>query len=291
MPSLPDVMTRDAAALAASAAAARPAPDDPAHEVGREPVHEPTRAALVEFLTRMGDNTLVLGHRLSEWCGHGPALEEDIGVANIALDLIGQTQFWLGLAGEVEGRGRKADDLAFLRDVWEFRNVLLVELPNGDYGHTLMRQFLFDAWHVEALRALAASTEARVAGIAAKAVKEAHYHLEKSADLVVRLGDGTEESRRRMQAALDVLWPYAGELFLSDAVDAVLAEAGIAPDPASLRAAWDATVRPILAEATLRVPDGTFAHKGGRRGIHTEHLGRMLAEMQFLQRAYPGATW
>ncbi|WP_407527849.1 1,2-phenylacetyl-CoA epoxidase subunit PaaC [Methylobacterium oryzisoli] len=282
MPSLPDVMTPDAAALAAAAAEAHPASDPP---------HEPARAALFEFLVRMGDNTLVLGHRLSEWCGHGPVLEEDIGVANVALDLIGQTQFWLGLASEIEGRGRSADDLAFLRDVWDFRNVLLVELPNGDFGHTIMRQFLFDAWHVAMLRALTASSDGRVAEIAAKAVKEAHYHLEKTADLVVRLGDGTEESHRRMQGALDRLWAYAGEMFEADATDAALAEAGIAPDPASLRPAWDATVRSILAEATLTVPDGSFAHKGGRRGIHTEHLGRMLAEMQFLQRAYPGATW
>ncbi len=287
MSSLPDVMTKDAAALAAAAAAgAHPAP-----EAARDAPLAPARAALFEFLTRRGDNTLVLGHRLSEWCGHGPVLEEDIGVANIALDLIGQTQFWLGLAGEVEGRGRTADDLAFLRDVWDFRNVLMVELPNGDFGQTVMRQFLFDAWHVAMLRALTASSEPRVAEIAAKAIKEAHYHLEKSADLVVRLGDGTEESHRRMQAALDILWPYAGELFLSDAADATLAEAGIAPDPASLRAAFDAAVLPVLAEATLAVPPGSFAQKGGRRGVHTEHLGRMLAEMQFLQRAYPGATW
>lgn len=286
MPSLPDVMTPDAAALAAAAAASHPA-----HDASQDAALTPARAALVEFLTRMGDTTLVLGHRLSEWCGHGPVLEEDIGVANIALDLIGQTQFWLGLAGEIEGKGRSADDLAFLRDVWEFRNVLLVELPNGDFGQTIMRQFLFDAWHVAMLRALAASSEPRVAEIAVKAIKEAHYHLEKSADLVVRLGDGTAESHRRMQAALDLLWPYAGEFFLSDATDVVLAEAGIAPDPASLRAAWEATVRPVLDEATLAVPASAFAQKGGRRGIHTEHLGRMLAEMQFLQRAYPGATW
>lgn len=291
MPSLPDVMTQDAAALAAAAAAGGHPATEAHHDALRHATVDPARAALFEFLIRMGDNTLVLGHRLSEWCGHGPVLEEDIGVANIALDLIGQTRFWLGLAGEIEGRGRSADDLAFLRDVWDFRNVLLVELPNGDFGQTLMRQFLFDAWHVAMLRTLTASSEARVAEVAAKAIKEAHYHFERSADLVVRLGDGTGESRRRIQAALDLLWPYAGELFLGDATDAILAEAGIAPDPASLRATWDATVLPVLAEATLAVPAGSFAQKGGRRGIHTEHLGRMLAEMQFLQRAYPGATW
>jgi len=285
MPSLPDMTTPNVVALAADAAAkVRPPPaqdESPATDC----------AALFEFLVRMGDNTLVLGHRLSEWCGHAPVLEEDIGVANIALDLIGQTQFWLGLAGEVEGKGRSADDLAFLRDVWGFRNVLLVERPNGDFGHTMMRQFLFDAWHIEMLRALARSSDPRIAEIAAKAVKEVSYHLERSADLMVRLGDGTEESHRRMQCALDELWTYTGELFVSDATDAAMAEAGIAPDPASLKPAWEATVRSIVDEATLTIPGTAFIHKGGRRGVHTEHLGRMLAEMQFLQRAYPGATW
>jgi ring-1,2-phenylacetyl-CoA epoxidase subunit PaaC len=285
MPSLPDMTTPDVVALATAAAAKGHPP----------PVHDEapatSRAALFEFLTRMGDNTLVLGHRLSEWCGRSPVLEEDIGTANIALDLIGQTQFWLGLAGEVDGNGRSADDLAFLRDVWDFRNVLLVERPNGDFGHTIMRQFLFDAWHVEMLRALMGSADPRIAEIAAKAIKEVSYHVEKSADLVIRLGDGTDESHRRMQRSLDEHWTYAGELFLSDATDEAMAEAGIAPDPASLKPAWEATVRSVLDEATLAIPSTAYVHKGGRHGIHTEHLGHMLAEMQFLQRAYPGATW
>ena len=245
-----------------------------------------------EFLCRMGDNTLVLGHRLGEWCGHAPVLEEDIALANIALDLIGQTQMWLGLAGEVEGNGRSADDLAMLRDAWDFRNVLLVEQPNGDFGQTLMRQFLFDSFHLLQLQALADSTDERVVGIAAKAVKEATYHRERSADTVIALGDGTEESHRRMQAALDLLWPYAGELFESDAVDTAMAEAGIAPDPASLRAPYDAYVGDVLAEATLTPPESDFAHTGGRTGFrHSEHLGHMLTQMQWLQRAYPGASW
>ena len=249
------------------------------------------RAAFVEFLLRMGDSTLILGHRLSEWCGHAPALEEDIALANTALDLIGQTQLWLGLAADVEDRGRSADDLAYLRDAHDFRNALLAERPNGDFGQTLMRQFLFDAWHVPQLGALARSRDPRVAEIAAKAVKEATYHLERSSDLVVRLGDGSDESHRRMQKALDDLWPYAGELFLSDGVDAAMDAAGIAPLPESLREAWQAEVGGVLAEATLQQPAGTFAHKGGRTGRHSEHLGYLLAEMQFLQRAYPGATW
>lgn len=249
-------------------------------------------AAYFEFLCRMGDNTLVLGHRVSEWCGHAPVLEEDIALANTALDMIGQTQMWLGLAGEVEGKGRTADDLAMLRDVWDFRNALLVEQPNGDFGQTMMRQFLFDAWHFAMLESLQNSSEPRVAEIAAKAAKEAAYHVERSSDTVIGLGDGTSESHRRMQAALDLLWPYAGELFIPDAIDKAMTEAGIAPDLADLRTVFDARVTAVMAEATLSIPDEKFAHKGGRSGArHTEHLGHMLTEMQWLQRAYPGATW
>lgn len=249
------------------------------------------RATLFEALLRLGDNTLILSHRVSEWCGHAPVLEEDIALANIALDLIGQTQFWLGLAGEVEGKGRSADDLAFLRDTAAFRNLLLVERPNGDFGQTLMRQFLFDAWHHVTLTALTRSTDARIADIAAKALKEVSYHLERSGDLVIRLGDGTPESHARMQRALDDLWSYVGEMFVDDDTDRALAEAGIAPLPASLRPRWDEIVLDVLRQATLQPPATTYAHKGGRRGVHTEHLGHILADMQFLQRAYPGATW
>jgi len=251
----------------------------------------PDAAALVETLLRLGDNTLILGHRVSEWCGHAPVLEEDIALANTALDLIGQTQMWLGLAGEIEGKGRSADKLAYLRDAAEFRNLLLVERPNGDFGATLMRQFLFDAWHHEMLKALQSSTDARVAGIAAKAAKEVAYHLERSADLVIRLGDGSAESHDRMQRALDDAWGYTGEMFLADDADRAVAAAGIMPDPESLRPVWDGVVDDVLAQATLDRPTGTYAHKGGKRGVHTEHLGFILAEMQFLQRAYPGATW
>ena len=283
MPSLPDMTTPDVAELAREAAAHAGHPEVPAPDAGQE--------ALVELLQRLGDTTLILGHRVSEWCGHAPALEEDIALANVALDLIGQTQMWLGLAAEVEGKGRTADDLAYLRDAWDFRNLLLVERPNGDFGHTLMRQFLFDAWHLELLEALRRSSDPRIAEIAAKAAKEVAYHLERSSDLVVRLGDGSAESHRRMQAALDAFWPYVGEMFLGDAKDATVAAAGIAPEPASLRPAWDATVGEVLALATLDVPKSSFSHKGGRQGIHTEHLGYILADMQFLQRAYPGSSW
>jgi len=248
--------------------------------------------ALFEFLCRIGDNTLVLGHRVSEWCGHSPVLEEDIALANTALDLIGQTQLWLGLAGEVEGKGRDADRLAFHRDAWDFRNVLLVEVPNGDFGRTLMRQFLFDAWHSLYLGRLLKSSDKRVAEIAEKASKEVAYHLERSADTVVALGDGTEESHARMADALAYLWPYVGEMFEGDAVDAAMAEAGIAPDPSGLREEYDALVGRVLAEATLEMPEARFAHKGGRDGrMHTEHLGHILTQMQWLQRAYPDASW
>jgi ring-1,2-phenylacetyl-CoA epoxidase subunit PaaC len=247
---------------------------------------------LFEFLCRMGDNTLVLGHRISEWCGHAPALEEDIALANTALDLIGQTQMWLGLAAEVENAGRSADDLAMLRDVWDFRNLLLTERPNGDFGQTIMRQFLFDAWHIDALQALTASSDERIAAIAAKSVKEVTYHLERSAETVIGLGDGTEESHARMQSALDTLWPYVGEMFMDDAVDESLAKSGIAPLPSSLRAGFDARAQSVLNEATLQIPDSTFGHKGGKTGrLHSEHLGHLLTQMQWLQRAYPGATW
>lgn len=234
--------------------------------------------ALFEFLLRMGDNTLILGHRLSEWCGKAPILEEDIALANMALDFIGQTQMWLGLAGEIEGKGRSADDLAMLRDAWDFRCCLLVQQPNGDFGQTMMRQFLFDHWHLGALRALKTSPHDQIAAIAAKAEKEVTYHAERSADLVIRLGDGTEESRAKMQAALTLLYPYVGELFEGDT--------------APLRPSFDATIEAMLTEATLTLPDSRFAHSGGATGArHSEHLGHILTQMQWLQRAYPGAQW
>jgi ring-1,2-phenylacetyl-CoA epoxidase subunit PaaC len=246
---------------------------------------------LLEYLLRLGDNCLILGHRLSEWCGHAPVLEEDIALANVALDLIGQAKLWLGLAGEVEGKGRDADRLAFLRDAREFRNLLLVEQKNGDFAVTMGRQFLFDAWHYLVLRELGRSADARIAEIAAKAVKEVAYHLERSRDWVVRLGDGTEESRRRMQKAVTTLWPYAGEMFEMDAVDQDLVRQGVAADLAALRQPWLEHVGAALEEATLERPEWGWMQRGGKRGLHSEHLGYLLAEMQFLQRAYPNATW
>ena len=247
---------------------------------------------LLEFLLRQGDNALVLGHRTSEWCGIGPALEEDIALANTALDLIGQTQLWLGYAAEVEGKNRSANDLAFLRDAYDFRNVLMMEVPNEDFGRTLMRQFLFDAYQVPWLTELQNSSDQRVAEIAAKSLKEALYHLERSRETVVSLGDGTEESNTRMQAALDYLWPYCGELFADDETDQAMSMQGVAPVPSTLKDAWDTLVERAASEAYLVLPESQFAHSGGRTGFrHTEHLGHMLATMQTLQRSYPGAEW
>ncbi len=247
--------------------------------------------ALVEYLLRLGDNALILGHRLSEWCGHSPALEEDLALSNVALDLIGQTQLWLNLAGEVEGKGRDADKLAYLRDARDFRNVLLVEQPNGDFAVTMARQFYFDAWHYLLLRELVGSKHPRIAEIAAKGLKEVTYHLERSRDWVLRLGDGTEESHRRMQTAIDDLWMYTGELFESDEIDQVMVREGIGPDLATLHEPWLGLVRATAEEATLSLPEPGWAQKGGKRGIHSEHLGYILADLQFLQRAYPNATW
>jgi ring-1,2-phenylacetyl-CoA epoxidase subunit PaaC len=246
--------------------------------------------SLFEYLLRLGDDRLILGHRLSEWCGHAPILEEDIALANVALDLIGQASLWLRLAGQVEGRGRDEDALAYFRDAIEYRNVKLVELPNGDYGRTIVRQFLFDAWSVLQLEHLQRAAQAELAGIAAKAHKEARYHVRHSGEWMLRLGDGTDESHRRAQTALDELWPYTGELFAADQIDRDLAGT-IAPDPATLRTAWQDLVSDVVGRATLTLPADGFMHSGGRQGKHTEHLGHLLAEMQILARSHPGANW
>lgn len=245
-----------------------------------------------EWLLRLGDNSLVLGHRLSEWCGTGPALEEDIALSNVSLDMIGQTQLWLAYAAEVEGRSRSSDDLAFLRDAWDFRNCLLVEQPNRDFAVTLMRQFLFDAYHVPLLSALEGSSDQRVADIAAKCGKEAIYHLQRSQSVVIALGDGSDESHNRMQNALNRLWPYTGEMFAADETDEAIHAAGVAPSLSDIKVHWERVVNDTLSEAQLTQPDSDFAHRGGKNGKqHTEHLSHMLATMQVLQRSYPGANW
>lgn len=248
--------------------------------------------ALFTYLCRLGDNTLVLGHRVSEWCGVAPVLEEDIALANTALDLIGQTKLWLAYAAEVEGAGRSADHLAYRRDAYDFRNILMLEVPNEDFGRTLLREFFFDAFQLPWLTALTDSRDERVAEIAAKSAKEAAYHLERSAETVIALGDGTEESHRRMNEALAYLWPYTGEIMLDDAVDEAVADMGVGPLPSTMRPAWDAQVDAVFAQATLTRPESGFTHRGGRSGArHTEHLGHMLAQMQVLQRAHPEAAW
>ena len=264
---------------AAAATAATPALD------------APTRAALFEYLLRLADDRLVLGHRTSEWCGHGPILEEDIALANIALDLVGQASMLLRLAGETEGQGRTEDDLAYLRSDIAYRNALLVELPKGDFAFTIVRQFFFGAAAFYQLDALQRSAHPALAGMAAKAVKETRYHVRHAGEWVLRLGDGTPESHQRAQAAVDELWRYTGELFMTDAVDAALVAAGLAPDAAAMLEPWRAQVTDVLRRATLQVPADAWMQRGGRQGRHTEHLGRMLAEMQVLPRSYPGAQW
>lgn len=247
--------------------------------------------ALATYALRLGDDSLILGQRLGEWCGHAPALEVDLSLANVALDQIGQATHFLNLAGEIEGAGRDGDKLAFHRDVMDFTNCLLVEQQNGDFAQTIARQFLFSHYQELMFAALAASKDARFSAIAAKAVKEVTYHATLASDWVVRLGDGTEESRARMIAGLDWMWRFADELFEMDDVDAAALAAGVGVDKATLRSAWDQRIDLVLADATVSRPAARRPVLGGRTGRHSEHLGHLLSEMQFLQRAYPGATW
>lgn len=247
--------------------------------------------ARFRYVLRLADTSLVLGQRLGEWVGHAPALEEDLGLANLSLDLIGQARLLLTYAGELEGKGRDEDQLAFLRDGTDFLNLTLVEQPNGDFAHTLVRQLLIDAWQLELFEALQLSSDQRLAAIAAKALKETRYHWRYSAGWVVRLGDGTEESRARVQAALDELWRFTDELFTPDEIDLDMAAQQVAPDIAALKPKWIARIDEVLREATLTRPADTTYPWHGKSGRHTEHLGYLLAEMQFLQRAYPGAQW
>ncbi|MGH8911136.1 MAG: 1,2-phenylacetyl-CoA epoxidase subunit PaaC [Acidimicrobiia bacterium] len=243
------------------------------------------------YLLRLADDNLVLAQRLGEWISRGPDLEEDIALGNIGLDHLGVARNLLTHAGGVEGDGRDEDTLAMGRNEREFFNLILCEQPNGDFAQTIARQLLIDAWQVPLWEALSGSTDTQLAGIAQKAVKEARYHLRHSSAWVVRLGDGTAESHARMQSALDRLWRYAGEMFVDDDVDAAMIAVGIGVRPASLRADWDATVESVLDEATLDRPDDDYARAGGRHGYHGEHLGHLLGEMQWMQRAYPGSTW
>jgi len=246
----------------------------------------------VDYLLRQGDNALILSQQLSKLCGKGPALEEDMALTNVALDLLGQTRMWLTYAGELEGAGRDEDKLAYLRDAHQMRNCLLVEQPNGNYADTMVRQFYFDTWHYFLMQGLAASRDARVAEIAEKSIKEVTYHLRRSGDLIVRMGDGTADSHAKTQAAVNALWMYSGEAFMYDATDAAMVAEGVAPPAELLRAQFLEHVGEIFAEATLAMPDpAAWMQQGGKQGRHSEHLGYILAEMQFLQRAYPGSQW
>jgi len=243
------------------------------------------------FCLRQGDACLVLGQRLAEWCGHGPALELDLSLSNLALDQIGQARLFLQYAGELEGKGRDEDMLAYGRDAFDYRNVLLVEQPNGDFGRTVLRQFLFAAYQRRLYDALSASADKRLAAIAQKSLKEAQYHERFSRDWVIRLGAGTEESHDRMQQALEALWRFVGELFERDDVETALVAEGVLPDMADAEESWRADMQATFAQAGLTPPDVRRGVAGGRAGRHTEHLGRLLSDLQFLQRAYPGAQW
>lgn len=249
-----------------------------------------TNPAHLVYVLRIADSSLILGQRLSEWCGHGPVIEEDIALANVALDLLGQARLLLSHAATLGGE-RDEDELAFGRDQHEFRNVSIVELPNGHFGRTVLRNFLFTSFQRELWQALVGSSDTALAAIAAKSSKETRYHVQHAADWTVRLGDGTEESHQRMQQALEELWPYTAEFFAATGDDAALVAAGIGPDWSNLRTGWEAAVAPVLEVATLTVPAATPFLSAGKAGRHTEHLGHVLAEMQFLQRAYPGSRW
>ncbi|MCV6592056.1 MAG: phenylacetate-CoA oxygenase subunit PaaC [Silicimonas sp.] len=248
-------------------------------------------AALFPALLRLADDHLILGHRLSEWCGHAPMLEEDLAMPNIALDLIGQARGLYAYAAELEGQGRSEDDLAFLRLERGYVNALICEKENGDFARTMFRLAVFAGFMCRYWGAALTSTDETVAGIAAKAEKEARYHRRHAAEWVIRLGDGTEESAARMADAVTYLAPYIGELFEADAISDELAEAGILPDPAALKDGWLADITPVMEEANLAMPALDPFHSGGRQGVHTEEMGHLLAELQYMQRAYPGLEW
>jgi ring-1,2-phenylacetyl-CoA epoxidase subunit PaaC len=246
---------------------------------------------LLLYTLRLADTALINGHRLSEWCGQAPVLEEELALANLALDLIGQARALYAYAGKIEGKGRDEDAFAYLRDVASYRNLLMVERPNGDFAVTTLRQFLLSAFMHPFWEAMTRSTDATLAAVAAKAVKEVAYHLRHCGEWTVRLGDGTAESRRRVEEALDEEWPYTGELFETDGVERALIASGVAADPAKLRGSFEATLDRVFAEAALARPREGWMQTGGRSGRHSEHLGHVLAELQYLQRTYPGATW
>ena len=248
-------------------------------------------SALFEYCLRLGDSSLILGHRLSEWCGHGPILEEDIALANMSLDLLGQTRMILTYAGTVEGKGRDEDAFAYARDERDYLNLLITEQPNGDFGQTILRQFLFSAYTFFLYTELKNSKDKTISSFAEKFLKEVKYHLRHSSDWVIRLGDGTEDSHQRMVNAIDELWMYTGDMFEMDGTDEELIKAGIAVDLKKIFLQWENKVKEVFKEATLEVPQNVFMQHGSRKGIHTENLGYILAEMQTLPRMHPDAKW
>ena len=250
-----------------------------------------TETPLVLYALRRADDALILGHRLSEWCGHAPTLEEDMALANMGLDLLGQARELYSYAAKVEAKGNDEDKFAYLRDVRQYRNLLLVEQPNGDFARTMVRQFFYAAFADLYWRAMMKSDDATLAAIAAKSEKESAYHVRHSAEWMVRLGDGTEESHHRAQNAVDDLWAYTGEMFQVDESERALIERRIAVDPATLHSRWLATISDVVSEATLVVPKSGWMQQGGRSGRHSEHLGHLLSELQSMQRTFPGATW
>ena len=249
------------------------------------------RQQLFQYVLQLADTSLILGHRLSEWCGHGPILEQDLAMANIALDLLGETRSLYQYAAELEGHGRSEDDLAYLRNATEYRNPLLVEQPNGDFADTVVRQFLFDNFHYHFLKMLLGNADERLAAIAEKSLKEATYHLKWSSEWVIRLGDGTDESRRRVEKSIAELWRFSGELITPTALEKALQATGLIPDYADVQASMTAHAQRVMAEATLAIPQQVFMLTGGKDGRHTEHLGYILTELQYMQRAFPGLTW
>jgi ring-1,2-phenylacetyl-CoA epoxidase subunit PaaC len=250
-----------------------------------------TETALFNYFLRLGDDALILGQRLGEWCGHAPGIEVDLSVANIGLDLIGQATYFLEEAGKTESKGRDADQLAFHRDVLDYTNCLLVEQPNGDFGQTIARQFLYSTWHLQFMNRLSSSSHAGLAAIAAKAHKEVTYHADFAKDWMIRLGDGTEESHHRISDGVNFLWRFVDELFVMDETDHALLQASISVDKADLRKSFDQAVYRTFKEAGIAMPKPQRPIIGGRKGHHSEHLGHLLSEMQFLPRAYPDARW
>ncbi len=248
-------------------------------------------SSLITYLLRIADNNLILGHRVSEWCGHGPILEQDIALTNVALDLIGQSRNYYQYIAELAGEGKTEDDFAYLRDVYDFKNLLLVEQPNGHFGDTIVRQFLYDAFNYYFNQELKKSTDERIAAIAEKSLKEITYHLRFSSEWVIRLGDGTDESHQKIQTSVDDHWAFTGEFFEEDAIDKELIASGAGVNLQIVKSLWEQKVKDILQEATIKLPESGWMQTGGKHGKHSEHLGFILADLQFLQRAYPGAKW